>query len=229
MSAAFAFLADIAMLMLGGALKRKERLSARFGDVLSHLYMASAALKQQYDNGNPKADLPFVQWAVEDSLYVMQESLISITENYPSRVLGRILKMMVFPWGRPYRARRDRLDHSVAQLLMEPSDARDRLTAGSFVSRDEDDPVGLLELALGSSQQVAPIRAAVAKSTRRPLVGAAGEAAISAAIESGDIVELDGAKLREHLKRVARIIQVDEFPASSHLVTETRPTATDSP
>ncbi len=225
MSSAFAFMADVAMLMLGGALKRKERLSARFGDVLSHLYMASAVLKQHYDYGNPKEDLPFVKWAVEDSLYAMQESLISIAENYPSRFMGRILKLMAFPWGRPYKASNDKLDHGVAQLLMTPSESRDRLTAGCFIHRDESDPVGLLEIALGSSQQVAPIKAAVVKSTRRSLIGASGEAAIAAAIESGDILELDGAKLREHLNRVAQIIQVDEFPGSSQRASDSRSTA----
>ncbi len=225
MSAAFAFLADIAMLTLGGALKRKERLSARFGDVLSHLYMASAVLKQHHDNGSPDADLPFVRWALDDSLHVIQESLISISENFQPRLVGRVLKVMVFPFGRPHKANKDWLDHAIARLLMEPSESRDRLTAGSFVNHDESDPVGLLEITLCSSQQVAPIKAAVVKATRRSLIGAAGDAAITAAIESGDIVELDGAKLREHLKRVARVIQVDEFPANSHLVSDRHPTS----
>jgi len=228
MSAAFAFLADVAMLTLGGSLKRKERLSARFGDVLSHLYMASAVLKQHHDNGSPDADLPFVKWALKDSLNTMQVSLISIAENFPSRFMGRVLKLLVFPLGRPYTVNDDNLDHDVARLLMAPSESRDRLTAGVFVHRDDSDPVGLLEIALGSSQQVMPIKVAVAKSTRWSFIGAAGDAAITAAIETGDVNELDGAKLKEHLKLVERVIKVDAFPPGSRGVPDRRPIVQES-
>jgi len=229
MSAAFAFGADVGMLTLGGELKRKERLSARYGDVLSHLYMASAVLKRHHDNGSPKADLPFVKWALEDSLHTMQASLMSISENFPSSIIGRVLRAIVFPLGRPYNANNDQLDHQVARLLMAPSESRDRLTAGSFVNRDQNDPVGLLEISLGVAEQVAPIKVAVAKSTRWPFAGAAGDAAIAAAIDSGDVNELDGAKLREHLKLIADVIRVDEFPANSNGVPDRRYVAQDSP
>ena len=223
MSAAFAFVADTAMLSLGGALKRKERLSARLGDVLSHLYMASAALKHHHDNGSPSADLPLVTWAVEDSLRTMQESLIGILENFPSPFVGRVLKFLVFPLGRAYKTARDKLDHEVAQLLMEPSETRDRLTSGCFINRQEDDPVGLLEIALANAQDVAPIKAAAVKSARRPLVGAVGDAAIAATIEAGAINEFDGAKLRDYLRIVRNVIRVDEFPPEAHPAAGARP------
>src|SRR5690606_10045216 len=42
LSAAFALTADMALLTLGGALKRKEMLSARLGDILSELYLLGA-------------------------------------------------------------------------------------------------------------------------------------------------------------------------------------------
>ena len=225
MSAAFAFVADVAMLTLGGKLKRKERLSARLGDVLSHLYLASAVLKQHHDNGSPSADLPLVRWGVEDSLRTMQESLIGILENFPSPVVGRALKFLVFPFGRTYKTASDRVDHEVAKLLLEPSETRDRLTSGCFVNREEDDPVGLLEIALSSAQDVAPIKAAAIKVARRPLVGAGGDAAITATIESGAINEFDGAKLRDYLRVVANVIRVDDFPPEAHTTAETRPAA----
>ena len=41
-SASFAFLADVSMLVMGGDLKRKEKLSARMGDILSLMYLSSA-------------------------------------------------------------------------------------------------------------------------------------------------------------------------------------------
>jgi acyl-CoA dehydrogenase len=42
------------MMLLGGELKRRERLSARLGDVLSNLYLASAALKRYHDLDSPE-------------------------------------------------------------------------------------------------------------------------------------------------------------------------------
>ncbi len=219
MSAAFAFVADTAMLTLGGQLKRKERLSARLGDVLSHLYLASAALKRHHDNGSPSADLPLVSWAVEDSLRTIQESLIGILENFPSRILGRTLKFLIFPLGRAYRTGRDRLDHEVAGLLMEPSKTRDRLASGCFFDRVEDDPVGLLEIALANAEDVAPIKTAAVRAAGRPLVGVGGDAAIADAIESGAINEFDGAKLRDYLRVVGNVIRVDEFPPEAHAAT----------
>jgi acyl-CoA dehydrogenase len=222
MSAAFAFVADTTMLTLGGQLKRKERLSARLGDVLSHMYLASAVLKHHYDNGSPSVDLPLVTWAVEDSLRTMQESLICILENFPSPLFGRAVKLLIFPLGRAYRTASDKLDHEVAQVLMEPSGTRDRLTAGCFVNRAEDDPVGLLEIALASAEDVAPIKAAAARSARRPLVGAGGDAEIAATIESGAINEFDGAKLREYLRVVGNVIRVDEFPPEARASSSNR-------
>ena len=225
MSAAFAFVADTAMLTLGGKLKRKERLSARLGDVLSHLYLASAVLKHHHDNGSPSADLPLVTWAVEDSLRTMQESIIGNLENFPSPFFGRALKFLIFPRGRAYKTASDKVDHEVAQLLMQPSETRDRLTSGCFINRDEGDPVGLLEIALDSVQDIAPIKAAAVKSTRRSLAGSGGDAAIAASVESGAINEFDGTKLRDYLRVVGNVIRVDEFPPEAHVTARARPAA----
>ena len=51
----------MALLTLGGALKRKEMLSARFGDILSELYLLSAALKRWQDEGRQPAETMFLQ------------------------------------------------------------------------------------------------------------------------------------------------------------------------
>ena len=74
-SANLALLADISMAVLGGSLKRKERLSARLGDVLSQLYLASATLKRYTDEGAKAEDLPLVHWGLQDALYQTQEAL----------------------------------------------------------------------------------------------------------------------------------------------------------
>ena len=219
MSAAFAFLADVALLTLGGELKRREGLSARFGDVLSHLYMSSAVLKRYEDEGAKESDQPFVDWALQDSLATIQDRLIAILDNFPSRILGTLLKIIVFPFGRSYRAPGDSLSLRVAGLLLEPSESRDRLTKGMFVP-DSTEDVGLLDRLLDTVAELEPIVNNAAKH-------AGGEArlwtdddAIAAAVSAGVINQIEGAKLNEYRQQLTRALSVDEFAtnAQGHIV-----------
>ncbi len=129
-SAAFAVLADAAMLTLGGELKRKERLSARLGDLLSFLYMTSAVLKRFEDDGRPAHDLPLVEWACRRLIYQFQEQAHDFLRNFPKRGLAIFLRGVVFPTGRTYSAPSDQLARSVADLLTSSNETRQRLTAG---------------------------------------------------------------------------------------------------
>src|SRR5665213_3669580 len=84
-SSALAFLADVSMGTLGGALKRREKLSARLGDVLSLLYLASATLKRYESEGRQGADAPLMHWAIWDSMFKAQTALEGVISNFPSR------------------------------------------------------------------------------------------------------------------------------------------------
>jgi acyl-CoA dehydrogenase len=113
-SASFAFATDVAMLSLGGYLKKKENLSARLGDVLSYLYMASMVLKHHHDNGSPREDLPVVEWACRHLLYRAQEQLHDLLRNFPNRLLAWLMRSMIFPRGRTYFAPGDKLGAQLA-------------------------------------------------------------------------------------------------------------------
>ena len=157
MSAAFALTADISLMTLGGALKRKERLSARLGDLLSELYIASATLKRFIDEGEHQTDLPLMQWAMEDSLQRIQQAFRGLLRNLPMRPLAWLLKLLIFPTGLPFHVPSDRLDHTAASLLLSPGEARDRLTRDVYVSDDPANRVGALEQALIAVKLSAPI------------------------------------------------------------------------
>ncbi len=143
-SANLALLSDLAMGTLGGSLKRKERISARLGDLLSQLYLTSAVLKRYNDEGRQIEDLPLVQWAVEDSLFKLQTSLDELLNNFPLG-LGRLLRLIIFPFGRCVKRPSDILDHQVANIMQTPCASRDRLAEGQYLLANENNPVGVQE------------------------------------------------------------------------------------
>ena len=114
------------MLVLGGALKRREKISARLGDVLSQLYLCSAILKRYEDEGRQAADLPLMHWAMQDGLYKIQTAFEGLCSNFPNRVVGILMRIFVLPLGGSFSPPNDYLGHQVARLLMEPGASRDR-------------------------------------------------------------------------------------------------------
>ncbi|HET7370192.1 MAG TPA: acyl-CoA dehydrogenase [Gammaproteobacteria bacterium] len=212
MSAAFAFSADVALLLLGGKMKRKEKLSGRFGDVLSHLYMASAVLKGFEDQGRPAADLPLVEWALADSLYAMQDRLEAICRNFPSKPLGWLVKFIVMPLGRSYTPPGDDLGHRVADIITSPGAARDRLTRGIYVNKVADDPLGRLELALDTVLAAEPIEKRLEKELKVRLNSTNYEQHVQTALERGVIKEEEAELIRAAAEATRDCILVDEFP-----------------
>ena len=214
-SAALAFASDIAMLTLGGKLKYKERISARLGDVLSQLYICSAMLKRFEIQGRPAADQAILAWAFHDAIYKIQVALGNIVDNFPNRAVRILLAAIIFPLGRHERPSGDRLGHKVSQLMMHPSETRDRLTDGVFISKKASDPVGLLELALPRVIATEPLERRLQKAEiAGELSGFDPQAQLQMAIEKS-IVTADEAKELEAVRAmVSEIIAVDEFDAS---------------
>ena len=145
MSSALALVSDISMLMFGGELKRKERLSARLGDVLSQLYLASAVLRYYEGNGRAAADLPYVRWNVELALHECQRAFNDFFDNLPNRAIAVLLKRVVFPWGDAYRKPADRLDHGIVQTMWADTELRERLTRYTYIGTSNADSAYIVE------------------------------------------------------------------------------------
>ncbi len=213
LSAAFAFLADVSMLAMGGALKRKEKISGRLGDVLSMMYLASATLKRYEDQGRIKADLPLVRWAVRNALYRAQQAIDQVLSNFPVKPLATVLRWTIFPLGMPFRPPLDSRNRECAQLLLEPGAARDRLTAGIYVPKDESDATGVLESAFQASVACEPLerkfREAVKSGVLEPR---AGVDTAQLARERGVITPEEYAQWQDKETLRKRVIQVDDFP-----------------
>ena len=156
-SAAFALVADISLLVLGGTLKRKEAISARLGDILSYLYLLSAILKHYHNQGKNGDDLPLVRWAGLTCLYEIQQRFDELLKNFPNRWVAVFLRILIFPLGRHFAKPSDKIGHKVAQLILNQTPSRYRLTEGAFVSAVPGNMPALLEDALLKTITAEPI------------------------------------------------------------------------
>ncbi|TXG77224.1 MAG: acyl-CoA dehydrogenase [Rhodocyclaceae bacterium] len=211
-SSALAFLADVSMATMGGDLKRKEKLSARLGDILSLLYLSSATLKRYEAEGRQQADAPLMHWALWDAMFKAQNAFEGVISNFPGRLMSILLRRIVFPIGRPYVVPSDRLGTQVANLLIEPSATRDRLTAGMYVPRDENDAVGVIELALEATTAAEAIEMRMRAASKSGLIGGRGAELAKRALEAGVISTDDLAVLSRRPARRDKTIRVDDFP-----------------
>jgi acyl-CoA dehydrogenase len=216
-SAALAFLADVSMGALGGALKRKEKLSARLGDVLSMLYLCSATLARFEREGRQAADAPLLHWAIWDAMYKAQGAFEGVISNFPNRLLAALLRRIVFPLGRPYVVPSDRLGHDVAALLIQPSATRDRLTAGMYLGREGEEGTHLLDAALASAVAAEPIERKLRDAARTGRFdaqlppGADPALLTQRAVAAGVITAREAEVLARHRALVARVVRVDDF------------------
>lgn len=206
-SSNLALMSDVAMGVLGGSLKRKERVSARLGDMLSYLYLSSAVLKRFEDEGRQKEDLPFVHWAMQDSLYKLQESQIALLQNFGA--VGGLLKAIMYPFGRIAKAPSDKLDHKVARLLMAPNAARERLGAGQFLSAGGQ--YGYVEQVLRDMIAAEPIHEKVSKAAKKRFSFTQLDALASKGLELGAITEAEAAVLIRAEEGRLKVINVDDF------------------
>nr|WP_315393216.1 acyl-CoA dehydrogenase [uncultured Duganella sp.] len=154
MSTAFALMTDVSMFVLGGELKRRERISGRLGDALSQMYLISATLKRYEDDGRQPADAPYVHWSVRDALHKAQLALDGVLENFPNRAVAALTRLVLFPVGLPYAPPSDELGGAVAEAMQTAGASRERLLADGFLADDLRDPVACGELAFGLLPQV---------------------------------------------------------------------------
>lgn len=226
-SASFAFIADVAMGVMGGELKRKEALTGRFSDVLSWMYLGTATIRRFEAEGCRQEDLPLFKWSMENALAKIQLGFDGIFSNFDAPVIGWVMKTVGAGWSRlnPIGiGPSDHDGHLVAAILRKPGEQRDRLCCGLFLSADPEDPVARLEnafLACSAADEILQrIRDAVKARTLpkgKPL------SLLDAALDAGVITSEEVAQINhaEELRNDA--IQVDSFDEDEYLATAVSP------
>jgi acyl-CoA dehydrogenase len=211
-SAALALVADTSMLVLGGKLKFKEKISARLGDVLSYLYIASSMLKRYEDEGRPASDQPLLAWAFHECVWRMQMALDGVIRNFPVRPVAWLLRALVFPFGRREVPPSDRLGHRVAAILTAPNEARTRLMSGAYLTPTANNPIGRMNALLPDVIAAEPIERKFLKAVKSgELDGLDYNAQLAQAEEKG-IISSAERKLLEHVRSATfEFISVDDF------------------
>jgi acyl-CoA dehydrogenase len=218
LSVVLALISDISMGVLGGALKRKESITGRLGDILSQLYILSCVLKRFEDDGRPQADLPLVHWAAQDALLRAHEALAEVLDNYPSKAAAAVVRGLTFPFGIPLRKPSDRLLAQVADLVQVPGESRDRLLGNSYIPRPEIDKLAYGELGFRLLPQVELIEARLKGAIKQGLIEPmpiSGTAFTPWRVKARalDLISDDeDSLLARYVEYGDHAIQVDDFP-----------------
>ncbi|MEZ8483998.1 acyl-CoA dehydrogenase FadE [Vibrio splendidus] len=210
-SANLALLSDISMAVLGGSLKRRERLSARLGDILSQLYLGSATLKRFESEGSHAEDLPLVHWGMQDSLRQTEVAIDEFLANFPNPVIGRLLRVVLMPFGRIRRAPNDKLDSQVAHILQTPSETRSRIGRGQYLEATEYNPVGKIEKALEVILQAEPLFNKVCKETHQKRAFLRLDLVAQLGLEKGILTQEEADLLTSAEEHRLYTINVDDF------------------
>jgi acyl-CoA dehydrogenase len=193
MSTALALLSDASLILLGGSLKRRENISARLGDIMSQLYLASTVLKYFHDNNKPNSDIDYVCWALQECLYRIQLACNQLLDNFPHRFVGKLFSFIIFPFGNAYSHPKDKLHKAIVTSMLTPSEFRDRITQYCYVSKEADDLGNRLDNALTQLAIVEPAQKKLHK-----------------AMQSGAIPRWYEFKERVQAAEVAGMISADE-------------------
>jgi acyl-CoA dehydrogenase len=220
-SATFAIMADMAMGVLGGALKLKEKLTGRYADILSWMYIGTAVLRRYEAEGRRREDLPFVHFAMNHALYEIQKAFDGIFANLPVPGLGWFFRGPLRLWSN-FNAlageANDQHTHKIASLILTDSEQRLRHTDGIYVPKNTVEQLGLLEETFRVVKRAEAadrkVRAAVKAKTLPKLKGAA---AYQAALEKGVITSAEASDLALAEELRTKAIQVDDFSQEEYL------------
>ncbi len=211
-SAAFMLTSDIAMGTLGGALKRREKLSGRLADALAYLYLGSAALKRYHDEPKTTANYNLVRWSTWLCLYRIQEALVGVIDNLPVRPAAWFLRSLIFPLGPRFRMPNDRLGQWVARAILEDREARRTLTPDVFVPAADEPGLGSLEAALDMAVNAIPVETELRDAVRAGKIDRApGHELDDIGLAAGVITQAEYDRLNEARDARDEVIQVDAF------------------
>ena len=209
---AFALTADWTTVILGGALKRKQKISGRMADILSELYLMSATLRRFEDEGRLAEDKELVDAIMADRIAAMEQTFGEVFANFPNGVVANVMGFLCFPLGRHARPASDRVNYRLVRAVLRPGAFRDRLTTGTYVSMDPDDVTGVLEDAFIKVTEAEEIEARFIKAARKGVIERRLDRdAIDDAVAAGVLNGNEAGIMRAADEATDRVVKVDDF------------------
>ncbi|MCB0720236.1 MAG: acyl-CoA dehydrogenase [Bacteroidetes bacterium] len=220
-SASFAFLADLAMGSLGGDLKRKEKLTGRFADIFSWMYLCTAVLRRFEAEGRRSEDLPFLHWSVQYGLGKIQEAFDGLYQNLRVPMLTWFFRGPVAAWSRLNSISggpSDSLGHEVASAIQVPGEQRDRLFSDTFVSENWERGIARSERAMKMGHDVAPLEKKLKNAVRAGDIPRGSDEEIAAsALKNGLLTESEYHELLATHAALADAVEVDDYSLEEYL------------
>ena len=214
-SSRFAILADMAMGMYGGDLKRKEALTGRFADIFSQMYFAAAIIRRYEAEGRRREDWDLYRASLDTAFGEIQSSFEGLYKNFDAPIIGGLFRGPLAWWARINPISTGVDDETVmrvARKMQEDGADRNRLTAGLYLPKDPEQAIGRLERAFRASLEADDVAKRIKQAIRekklpRKPLGALIEEARSAGIITD--MEVETLARAEALRNDA--IQVDAF------------------
>lgn len=209
---AFALVADWTTVVLGGALKRKQKISGRMADILGDLYLMSATLRRFEDEGRIAEDRELVDAIMADRIAHMEKTFGEVFANFPNPVFAWAMRVLCFPMGRHAKPASDRVNYRFVRAVLRPGAFRDRLTTGAFVSFDPEDVTGVLEDAFVKVTEAEEIEAKFVKAARKGVIERRLDRdAIEDAVAAGVLNANEAGIMRAADEATDRVVKVDDF------------------
>ncbi|WEK04816.1 MAG: acyl-CoA dehydrogenase [Candidatus Devosia phytovorans] len=211
-SQAFALTADWTTVFLGGALKRKQKISGRMADILGDLYMMSATLRRFEDEGRLAEDRELVDAIMADRIAIMERTFGEVFANFPNPLFAWAMRVLCFPLGRHAKPASDRVNYRFVRSVLRPGAFRDRLTTGTYVSFDPNDITGVLEDAFIKVTEAEEIEARFVKAARKGVIERRLDRdPFADAVAAGVLNDNEAGIMRAADEATERVVKVDDF------------------
>ena len=218
-SAEFAFLADKSLFLLGGNIKRKEKINGRFGDILSWMFLCSCALKKHEEDNHSKEDKVFLDWVMETGFHHIHRAFLGLYQNLAPFPLNLGFKIVAL-WSRINPVSlgpSDTIGHRVASSFLKPKGVRDRLTEGIFVPSNEEEALRCYEKAFELSHQTVDLEKKIKTAIRSGIIPKVSLLEnLKSAVTSGVISEKEAEILQLAAESRLNAIQVDYYSLKNY-------------
>jgi len=217
-SAAFGLCSDAAMTTLGSELKMRELISARLGDILANMYLASMVLKQWHENQPVDGERDLMEYSLSMLLNRAENALDEFLQNLPNRAVALVLRGITMPLGRRWDKPHDDLSRSLARAISTDSPVRTKLLESVWSTNEEgtvENPVARYNGLLKDYDKAEVLYRKVTKAYAKgqlPMTALHPEERFEEALKADIFSKEEADFMRQYEEVVLEMLTVDDFP-----------------